>query len=274
MAVRQDGPTAWSRSRRSVTPLLVASLMGVVATAYVALYTAWGQSYDERARRLLEGGGTSLNAHVLEVLSQVTIGTAALALLAMLVVALIRRRFRVGLAALMLVAGANLSTQVLKLYLLDRVDFGHGINNSLPSGHTTVVFSLVLAGILVAPRGLRWLVALLGAAVGSLTGLGTVIAGWHRPGDVVAALLVCTFWAALASAVAGSPRDGRLGRGADMVPALIGGALAAFGLVIYGFGWTAHGNGSGVIPFAAAVIAGVAAVGAGAYARLVSRTSN
>lgn len=274
MAARQDRTTAWSRAPLSVMPLLVASLLGVIATAYIALYTSWGQRYDERAGQSLHGSAAGLNHHLATVLREVTLGTGVVALLVMLAVAAVRRRFRVGLAALILVVGSDLTTQMLKRYLLNRVDFGHGISNSLPSGHTTVVFSLVLAAVLVAPRGLRWLVALLGAAVATLTGLSTVITGWHRPGDVVAALLVCLFWAALASSVAGRPRDGRLGRGGGMIPAVVGAALAAFGLIIYGFGWTAHGNGSGVIPFTSAVIAAVAAFGAGAYARLVSRTSN
>jgi membrane-associated phospholipid phosphatase len=273
VAAQQGGPANWVRTATSALPLFVTALVGVGLTAFVALYTAWGQHYDERARNLLFGGDGPVNTGLVHGLEEVTTGSAAVALAIMLAVAVVRRRFRVGVAAVALVIGANLTTQLLKHRLLDRPDLGDGATNSLPSGHTTVVFSLVLAGVLVSPRALRWLVALLGSAVGGLIGMATVIAGWHRPSDVVAGFLVTLAWAALVSAFAGRPRDGRWG-GGGMFPALLGGALAALGVVIYGYGWTDDGSASKVIPIASAVIAGVAALAVGAYAQLVSRTSN
>lgn len=277
ITARQHG---WSPQRRpapiapSAVAAGVAALIGLAATSWLALFTVRGQQYDETAMRVLSGAdGTG--GSLVRLLQQISVGAAAIVLAAIVVVALARGRIRVALAAIVLVAGANISTQLLKHYVLDRPDFGVGSDaNSLPSGHTTVVFSLVLAGVLVAPRALRWLVGLLGAAVGTVTGLATVIAGWHRPSDVVAALLVTLAWAALVSTVvAGRARDGRVGAG-GVFPGLLGAGLAAVGVIIYGLGWTASPDASRVVPFTAGVVALVAGVGVGGYARLVARTSN
>lgn len=264
-------------------PVFLAAVLGVVATVFVALHTAFGQRYDEVAMRALHGGRSAVNAHLVGLLQQVSVVSAAVALVIMIAVGLVRRRFRVALAAVVLVIGANLTTEILKNFVISRPDLGldlggHGgartIANSLPSGHTTVVFSLVLAAVLVSPRALRWLVTAAGAAVGGLTGLATVIAGWHRPSDVVAALLVTLAWAALVSAVvAGRARDGVSGHSGSFA-ALLGGGLAALGVIIYGFGWTGGPDASRVIPLTSAVIAAVAAACVGSYATLVARTSN
>ncbi|GAB3919328.1 hypothetical protein GCM10011575_30080 [Microlunatus endophyticus] len=260
-------------------PVAATAVAGIVATVWVALHTVFGQHYDDLAMRVLDGGTSGLNDRLVHLLEQVSVGSAAIALAAMIAVAAVRGRFRLAGAAIVLVLGANLTTEVLKHYLLTRPDLGADIGtsatiNTLPSGHTTVVFSLVLAAVLVSPRALRWLVTFAGSAVGGLTGLATVIAGWHRPSDVVAGLLVTLAWAALVSAfVAGTARDGA-GRHSGSFSAMLGGAVAALGVIIYGFGWTAGPDASRIIPVTAAVIAAVAALSVSSYATLVSRTSN
>jgi membrane-associated phospholipid phosphatase len=268
---------SYVRAAGFAVPLFLTAILGIVVTAWIALYTTTGQHYDETAMQVLDGAGSTVNDRLVRLLEQVSVGSAVIALLVMIAVALVRGRFRLAVAAVVLVLGANLTTQVLKRYLLTRPDLGVdsiGMINTLPSGHTTVVFSLALAAVLVSPRALRGLVAFVGSAVGALTGLATVMAGWHRPSDVVAGLLVTVAWAALVSGLlAGTPRDGVRGSGGTFA-ALLGGALAAVGVIVYGFGWTAGPDASRVIPLTAAVIAGVAAVGLGAYASLVARTSN
>jgi membrane-associated phospholipid phosphatase len=277
-AVTQHEPAPKRQLRHSnpivALPMLVAAVLGLITTTWIGLYTARGQLYDERAMDVIAGTDSWLNERMIGVLAKVSPVSAGLALLGLLVVALIRGRFRIGIAAGVLVGGANLTTQFLKHFVLIRPDLGQGGTNSLPSGHTTLVFSLVLAAVLVSPRSLRWLVALMGSAVATLTGLATVVAGWHRPSDVVAALLVTAAWAALVSAVlAGRGRDGVRGRN-GMFPALLGAGLAAIGVISYGFGWSSGDDASRVMPFTALVIAGVSALTVGGYARLVSRTSD
>ena len=120
-------------------------------------------------------------------------------------IALIRRRFLLAVAAILLVAGANVTTQVLKR-VTDRPDLGVDLEriaagNSLPSGHTTLAASLVVALVLVLPAQVRGVGAVIGAGYAALAGVATMSAGWHRPSDAVASLLVVGAWAALAGAL-------------------------------------------------------------------------
>ncbi|WP_162308178.1 phosphatase PAP2 family protein [Segeticoccus rhizosphaerae] len=218
-----------------------AALAGLVAlalfvvTAYVALRTYEGQRVDREAMFAVSGPqDTVQNAH--EVLNTVSVGTVALVVLGCMVLALARRRWALSIAALVLVAGANLSTQLLKHELLSRTDFGLGTLNGLPSGHTTVVVSLALAALLVSPTWLRTPVTLVGACAATLIGVGTVVARWHRPSDVVAAVAVCVVWAAVALLIAAAAGHGyrrRLARrGQGHWVALLG-ALTVGVLVVF-----------------------------------------
>ncbi|MEV4656426.1 phosphatase PAP2 family protein [Micromonospora sp. NPDC049301] len=117
-------------------------------------------------------------------------------------IALMRGRIALAITATLLIAGANLSTQLLK-YGLDRPDYGldperAGVGNSLPSGHTAVAASVAVALVLVLPRKVRAVGAFLGATYAAVAGVATLSAGWHRPSDAVAAYLVVGVWAALA----------------------------------------------------------------------------
>ena len=70
--------------------------------------------------------------------------------------------------------------------------------NSLPSGHTTVAASVAVALVFVLPPRARGFAAVVGAGYTALVGVATMSAGWHRPSDSVAALLVVGGWAAAA----------------------------------------------------------------------------
>ena len=79
--------------------------------------------------------------------------------------------------------------------------------NTLPSGHSTAAFAVAIAGVAVTAAVLRgwatWLVVVLGTAYAVCIGTGTIILGWHRPSDVIAAnfLVGCIAFLALAVAV-------------------------------------------------------------------------
>jgi membrane-associated phospholipid phosphatase len=110
-------------------------------------------------------------------------------------VAVLRRSPWHAVAALVLVGGANISTQVLKDHVFERPDLlALGAPNSLPSGHTTVVASVVLGLLLIIPSAWRRPAAVVGLAATLLVGLATIVAGWHRLSDVAAALLVSLAW--------------------------------------------------------------------------------
>jgi membrane-associated phospholipid phosphatase len=99
------------------------------------------------------------------------------------------------------VAGANATTQILKRVVIERPDYVPYGSNSLPSGHVTLVASVVLAAVIVVPVVLRPIVALAGGAWVVAVAASTVVSGWHRPSDTVAAVLVCVGWAAAVAAV-------------------------------------------------------------------------
>jgi hypothetical protein len=220
----------------AVVTALTAAL-ALALTTWVALDTSRGQRWDDWAMSTVVAGRDARLA-VLSVLGYVSIGAIALVAAACVIVALLRGRSRLAFAAVAVIAGANLTTQALKHVLLDRSDLGLGTLNSLPSGHTTVVASAVGAALLVVPAALRPLVALGGGLVTTLTGASTIVAGWHRPADIVAALAVCLLWTAGAAACVRGPAHTGAG---SAVAALIGSAGALVLLVAVGvrplLGW-------------------------------------
>lgn len=122
-------------------------------------------------------------------------------------------RRREVLAAVVVVAGANLTTQVLK-DVLEHVRskaFERGWElpwpDSFPSGHTTAAASIAVALLLVVPPGYRLLAAGVGAALTATVGLAVVILGWHYPSDVLGALLVVVAWGLCAVAYLRLRRD-------------------------------------------------------------------
>jgi membrane-associated phospholipid phosphatase len=109
-------------------------------------------------------------------------------------------RRREVLAAIVVVAGANLTTQLLKTTLehARHKAFEHGIElpwpNSFPSGHTTAAASIAVALLLVTPAAHRFAAAVVGVALTAAVGFAVVILGWHYPSDVLGGLLVVGAW--------------------------------------------------------------------------------
>ena len=109
-------------------------------------------------------------------------------------------RRREVLVAIIVVAGANVTTQVLKSVLehARTKAFERGWElpwpDSFPSGHTTAAASIAVALLLVVPAGYRLFAAGVGAALTGVVGLSVVVLGWHYPSDVLGALLVVGTW--------------------------------------------------------------------------------
>lgn len=250
-------------TRRSVEPLLlaVASTLALLATVRVALNTQRGQSWDQSALTAVYAGPQA-RRQLLGLLGTVSIGMAAAALLICAILAMAQGRMHLAVAAAVIIAGANVTTQVLKHYILQRPDLGFTTLNSLPSGHTTVVTSVVLATLLVAPGPLRTLFTIGGSFAVTLTGASTVVAGWHRPGDIIAALAVCLIWGSLIAAFVGAGSGGiTLIR--SLLDAVLG-AIAA-GLFLVAVGVRPNGGWEGLLD-AASVLGAVGAVSAVAIA--------
>ena len=114
--------------------------------------------------------------------------------------ALLARRFRHAAAALLLLVGANVSSQVLKVLLGHFRDLSHwpGVGyigpQAFPSGHATASMALAFAAVLVAPRAYRPIVAVAGGLLALAVSLAVVVLAWHFPSDVVGGQLLAATW--------------------------------------------------------------------------------
>lgn len=238
---------------RVVAGALAVLSAGVAAATYqYAVQTGSGQRFDAAAVNTVYAGRDARLA-VLSVLGYVSIGAVVIAMIVSISLALARGHARWAMGAAVVIVGANVSTQVLKHLVLDRPDFGLLTLNSLPSGHTTVVASATAATLLAAPPALRPVVVLGGAIATTLTATSTIVAGWHRPSDIVAALAVCLFWAAVASAVVSR----RIVWTRTTVPAAVVGAAA--GVLALGVLGVRPTTGWGGVAEAALVLGAMAA---------------
>jgi membrane-associated phospholipid phosphatase len=126
-----------------------------------------------------------------------------LPLLAMLVVAcgiaLRRRRPLDAVSAVVVVAGANLTTQVLKVALAHprfQSVLGHDQLGPIafPSGHATAATSIAIAFAFVAAPEWRPTVAAIGACFVAAVGCSVMVLAWHFPSDVLGGILVASGW--------------------------------------------------------------------------------
>ncbi|EFQ84568.1 PAP2 family protein [Aeromicrobium marinum DSM 15272] len=227
----------------------------LAALVVLAVGTEVGQEIDDSAMRTV-GAGRDAQLSVLSVLGYVSIGAVALIVVGCLVVAALRGSLRLAVAAVVVIAGANVTTQLLKRVLIDRPDFELGVLNSLPSGHTTLVAASVAALALVTPRALQPVMAAGGAFAVTMVGASTVVAGWHRPSDVVAACAVTLAWTGAATLVL--RHRSVPGRGLA-VASLAGAAASGLALVAIGVrplaGWAGFGEAAVVLGVLGLVVA-------------------
>jgi membrane-associated phospholipid phosphatase len=114
-------------------------------------------------------------------------------------------RRREVVAALAVISGANVSTQLLKValehprhalqagmpsfwaHLLPAAD-------AFPSGHTTAVASVAVAMLFVVPARHRMAVAAIGIFLTASMAISVVVLGWHYPSDAIGAIFVAAAW--------------------------------------------------------------------------------
>jgi len=182
-----------------------ADAVGVVALWRFFVRTERGQEIDTIALTGNSIGQRRVGIITDTVLNTMSVVSIAAAIAAVVFIALLRGRIGLALVSLLFIAGANLTTQVLKaglyrpIYGVDEARDQAG--NSFPSGHTTAAAAVAVALVFVLPARVRGIGAVLGAAFAGLVGVATLSAGWHRPSDAVAAMLVVGGWACLAGLV-------------------------------------------------------------------------
>lgn len=167
--------------------------------------TGHGQRLDTIALTGNSIGQARIDDLVDTVLNAMSLVSLAAATAVLAFIALIRGRRGLALMVLLLIVGANATAQLLK-FAITRPNLGIDVEraaagNSLPSGHTTVAASVAVALVLVLPPTVRAVGAVLGAGYAALAGVATMSAGWHRPSDAIAAVLVVGGWTAAVSTV-------------------------------------------------------------------------
>ena len=180
---------------RHVMALLFLGLSLYGAFAFF-IYTATGQQVDEQAYTEYAHQFKSYRGPTLTALDSLPTIVGVIAVLGLIAVLIWKHRFLPSLIGVLVAAAAVTSTYLLKHYLIVKPDLGvqEALSNSAPSGHTTFAAAAGAALFLAAPRFLRPTVALCAALATCLTGASTIINGWHRPADVVTAILVTAIW--------------------------------------------------------------------------------
>lgn len=160
------------------------------------IYTTTGQQVDEQAYTEYAHQFKSYRGPTLTALDSLPTVVGVIAVLGLVAVLIWKHRFLPSLIGVLAAAAAVTSTYLLKHYLIVKPDLGvqEALSNSAPSGHTTFAAAAGAALFLAAPRFLRPTVALCAALATCLTGASTIINGWHRPADVVTAILVTAIW--------------------------------------------------------------------------------
>lgn len=192
---------------------LCAALLGLVALLAYGSETI--RHLDARIFvRLSVGSDSSAHAWAHGV---VTLADPKVPLLGLVIaacgVALLRGRALLALAAILAVAGANLTTQALKHVLAHHKAQeilggpAHLDAFAFPSGHATAAASVAIAFAFVVPRSLLPLTLLLGAAFALAVGCSLILLSDHYPSDVLAGYLVAAGWgfAVLAGVRAAEP---------------------------------------------------------------------
>ena len=183
--------------RSAVLSLL--SFIGLGATYMVAVRTVRGQFLD-----LLAISGQKVEPEPIKKSASTLLGTISIASVAAVFVCVVaagvvRKRRRVGVVVAGIMFGAVATTELLKHVILTRpklvqLSASDASVNTLPSGHSTTAMCVTVALILLVPKRLQFVAAVIGAPYAVGIGIATVIAHWHRPSDVVAAWFVVAAW--------------------------------------------------------------------------------
>ena len=185
----------------------IACVAGLALLAALAYGNHSAQVLDSRVlARLIVSSGSSGEA----LASTVRVLGDLPEMLAMLAIAcaigLARGKRREAVAAFAVVAGANLTTQMLKvLFSHPRVRAALGADlfawDGFPSGHVTAVMSVAIAFAFVVPGRLRPVVGVAGTCLVAAVAWAVLALNMHYPSDVLGGVLVTAAWgfAALAA---------------------------------------------------------------------------
>jgi hypothetical protein len=195
VSTRASSPTPLRETVAGPGLFLVATLvsaLGVAGTYWFFVRTTTGQYIDESALDEAEAVYGKAAKAALGFLDALPTIAVVVGVGGLLYAAIVKRRSSAALIAFAGAALANIITQLLKAYVFTRPFTGIQtlMENSLPSGHTTAAASAAGAIFLVSSPAWRPFVGFVGTTFAVATGGATLVNQWHRPADVIAALLV------------------------------------------------------------------------------------
>ncbi|GGC65187.1 phosphoesterase [Hoyosella rhizosphaerae] len=181
------------------------SFVGVGLTFAVFVLTTVGQQIENAALRGADQVDAALVAESDSALDAITITSLAVASVLVVLIAMARKRVDLAVAAGTIIIVSSFITQVLKRFVLQRPELvevaGPYVNNSFPSGHTTIAISVLFALLIVVPFRWRGLAMFFSAFYAVAIGAHTLTSKWHRFSDVLGANLIALGVACFVTAV-------------------------------------------------------------------------
>ncbi len=171
--------------------LLLAVAVGVW---WLGVRTMEGQRYEDMVWSKFDAalpGWLEPVVHVFTI-STVVIATSAIMSIIALAVLIVRKRWLL-IAQLAVFGGICFAAAELLKPLLPRpylINLESNPNNSAPSGHVILAAAAGVILLCAVPRVCRALVAVIGWLYAVLVGLSVIAGQWHRPTDVIMALLI------------------------------------------------------------------------------------
>lgn len=218
--------------------LLLAAAVGVW---WLGVRTMEGQSYEDMVWSKFDAalpGWLEPVVHVFTI-STVVIATSAIMSIIALAVLIVRKRWLL-IAQLAVFGGICFAAAELLKPLLPRpylINLESNPNNSAPSGHVILAATAGVILLCAVPRMCRALVAVIGWAYAVLVGLSVIAGQWHRPTDVIMALLIVGGVAMLMlAATFANGMDEPGSRASSPSVQIVGSVLLTFGVIgtLYG----------------------------------------
>lgn len=197
-AAPHEGRTGSRPLQREAAVTVAVATAGLVLLWLLFIRLPLGRQFENvvwehrtvMAKRLRVGHDSALR-----LVDETTIAFGALVVLG---IGVARRRLLLGAAVTAAVAGATVSSQVLKRWVITRPptvgELARISANSFPSGHATICTALGLAALVMIPRRWRRLATVLVAWWMVVQSVGVLASGWHRPSDALAGMAVAVIW--------------------------------------------------------------------------------
>lgn len=192
-----------ARQRRESLFITALTATAALAFTYVtSVRTPLGQALDTRAMLDISSrlAGDTWTTQLLNWITPLSVAFATAALAAVAA----RWHGRQGAFDVCAIAGGTILCATILKTVLVRPELLGDAGNSLPSGHVAAIAGLAVAAAMTAPSIHRaWAIAA-GMTATGLTGTAAMALQWHRPSDVLAAVLVAGVVGALVAALPGA----------------------------------------------------------------------